>query len=136
VGPGATVVDNSKNNLQLGDFKLEASAEYRFGLYKWFKGALFVDAGNVWNIRKLPSQPDAEFELSDFYKEIAVGAGAGVRADFQFFVIRFDVGFKLYDPSFPVEDRWRISKYQENFRLPKEQRYSIYNINLAIGYPF
>lgn len=136
VGPGATVINNSKNNLQLGDFKLEASAEYRFGLYKWFKGALFVDAGNVWNLKKLPSQPDAEFQISDFYKEIAVGAGAGIRADFQFFVIRFDVGFKLYDPSFPVEDRWRVSKYQENFKLPKDQRYSIYNINLAIGYPF
>lgn len=136
LGPGGQYVDRNKNNLQLGDIKIEANIEYRFGLYKWFKGAVFVDAGNIWNLKKLASQPNANFKIGSFYKEIAVGAGAGIRADFQFFVIRFDVGFPFYDPIYAQEERWRLNKYEFKRKSPDTKAYFPYNINLAIGYPF
>lgn len=136
IGPGATVLDRSTNLLQLGDIKIEANAEYRFGLYRWFKGALFVDAGNVWNLKRLASNPEANFKISSFYKEIAVGAGAGVRADFQFFVIRFDVGFQFYDPSQPEQSRWLLNQYKVGTKRNGLTTFVPYNINLAIGYPF
>ncbi|MEI6310965.1 MAG: BamA/TamA family outer membrane protein [Bacteroidota bacterium] len=136
LGPGSTLVDKNKNVLQLGNIKIEANAEYRFGLYRWFKGALFVDAGNIWNLRRLPSQPEANFSLSRFYKEIAVGAGAGIRADFQFFVIRFDVGFRLYDPTFVENERWQLPYYKFGNKKTNTKAYLPFNLNLAIGYPF
>ena len=136
LGPGGEYVDRTKNNLQLGDIKLEANIEYRFGLYKWFKGAVFVDAGNIWSLKRLASQPNANFKINNFYKEIAVGAGGGIRADFQFFVIRFDVGFPFYDPIYKQEDRWRLSKYEIKSKIPNTKAYFPYYINLAIGYPF
>jgi outer membrane protein assembly factor BamA len=136
VGPGSysdeLTIANSPNSLQLGDMKLEANLEYRFNMYKWFKGAVFADAGNVWNIRKKAELPNGEFNINRFYKEIAVGLGAGIRADFQFFVIRFDVGFPLYDPRYPEDERLvQFSKKPYNTR-----GYFPLNINLGIGYPF
>lgn len=136
IGPGGSSDSFSRSNavtsLQLGDMKLELNLEYRFNLYRWFKGAIFADAGNVWNVRKKPELKNAEFNINRFYKEIAIGVGAGIRADFQFFVIRFDSGFPLYDP-----------RYAENERLVQFSKkpfgtkgYFPINFNLGIGYPF
>lgn len=136
VGPGATPVNRNVNVLQLGDIKLEANIEYRFGLYKWFKGALFADAGNIWNMRRLASLPQGHFQFNRFYKEIALGTGVGVRADFQFFVIRFDVGFSLYDPVYEEGERWQLSSYRIGNKKRGIKTNIPYNINLAIGYPF
>ena len=112
--------------------KLELNLEYRFNLYRWFKGAIFADAGNVWNVRKKSEQKNAEFNINRFYKEIAIGVGAGIRADFQFFVIRFDLGFPLYDPRYPATERL-VQFSKKPFGT---KGYFPVNFNLGIGYPF
>ena len=136
IGPGSSSdsfsLSNSVTALQLGDMKLELNLEYRFNLYRWFKGAIFADAGNVWNVRKKSEQKNAEFNINRFYKEIAIGVGAGIRADFQFFVIRFDLGFPLYDPRYPATERL-VQFSKKPFGT---KGYFPVNFNLGIGYPF
>lgn len=125
LGPGA-LPDSLNLQDQFGDIKLEFNLEYRFDIYRWFKGALFADAGNVWLIKKDEDRPGGLFQFKDFYKEFAVGAGVGVRLDFSFFVIRFDVATPFHDPGRPENDRWAIKYFQ----------WSDVNLNLGIGYPF
>lgn len=125
LGPGA-LPDSLNLQDQFGDIKLELNLEYRFDIYRWFKGALFADAGNVWLIKKDEDRPGGLFEFKDFYKELALGAGVGIRLDFSFFVIRFDVATPFHDPGRPVNDRWAIKYF----------KWSDVNLNLGIGYPF
>lgn len=105
---------------QTGDFKLEFNGEYRFDLISVLEGALFVDAGNVWSWQEL-DRPGAKISWN-FLDEIAIGAGAGGRLDFSYFIIRLDVGWKIRYPYAIDGQRWFA------FRSP--------NYNLAIGYPF
>ena len=125
LGPGA-LPDSLNLQDQFGDIKLELNLEYRFDIYRWFKGAIFADAGNVWLIKKDEDRPGGLFEFKDFYKELALGAGVGVRLDFSFFIIRFDVATPFHDPGRPENDRWAIKDFQ----------WSDVNLNLGIGYPF
>ncbi len=111
---------------QTGDIKLEMNAEIRFDIYKWLKGAVFADAGNVWLIRK-DTRTLGEFNFKRFWSEFAVDAGAGLRLDFNFFVIRFDYGFPLRDPRRLEGKRWQFKDGQA-FKTGQFQ--------LAIGYPF
>ncbi len=111
---------------QTGDIKLEMNAEIRFDIYKWIKGAVFVDAGNVWLIRK-DTRTNGEFNINRFWSEFAVDAGAGLRLDFNFFCIRFDYGFPLRDPRRVEGKRWQFQNGQA-FKTGQFQ--------LAIGYPF
>lgn len=111
---------------QTGDIKLEMNAEIRFDIYRWFKGAVFADAGNVWTIRR-DNRLNGEFNFGRFWKEFAVAAGAGIRLDFNFFVIRLDYGFPLRDPRRVEGKRWQFENAQA-FRTGQFQ--------LAIGYPF
>ncbi len=111
---------------QTGDIKLEMNAEIRFDIYKWIKGALFADAGNVWLIRK-DTRLNGEFNIKRFWSEFAVDAGAGLRLDFSYFQIRFDYGFPLRDPRRVIGDRWQFKNAQA-FKTGQFQ--------LAIGYPF
>lgn len=136
VGPGG-YVDTSAYNVetgqksnvgffnQTGDIKLEMNAEFRFDIYKWLKGAVFMDAGNVWTVRK-DTRENGSFAFDRFWKEFAVDAGAGIRLDFNFFVIRFDYGFPLRDPRKNESNRWLFQNAQ--FRKGQFQ--------LAINYPF
>ena len=125
LGPGS--LPESLNLLdQFGDIKLEFNLEYRFDIYRWFKGALFADAGNVWLIKKDIDRPGGLFKFKNFYKEFALGAGVGVRLDFSFFIIRFDVATPFHDPGLPENDRWAIKYFQ----------WKEVNLNLGIGYPF
>ncbi len=110
---------------QTGDIKLEINAELRFDIYKWLKGAVFVDAGNVWTIKK-DTRTNGNFEINRFWKEFAVNAGVGARLDFNFFVIRLDYGFPFRDPRKVSGNRWLF----ENAQFRKGQ------FQLAIGYPF
>ena len=93
VGPGTYYQNNDNRGfLQLGgDIKLEMNAEYRFNIYRFFKGALFADAGNVWLLKSNPANTGSPFSFSGFYNEIAVGAGVGLRIDVSFFILRFDL---------------------------------------------
>ncbi|MCW5907059.1 MAG: BamA/TamA family outer membrane protein [Chitinophagales bacterium] len=136
VGPGGYVDSTAynpetgeKKNIgffnQTGDIKLELNAEFRFDIYKWLKGALFMDAGNVWTLRK-DARTNGNFAFNRFWKEFALDVGAGLRLDFNFFVIRLDYGFPLRDPRKSDGDRWLF----ENAQFRKGQ------FQLAIGYPF
>jgi outer membrane protein assembly factor BamA len=106
--------------------QFEANVEYRFPVYKIVNGAFFVDAGNIWLSKPDPNKPLGDFQLNRFYKEIAIGSGLGVRADFSFFIIRLDASIKIRDPSRAVNDRWMFS------HMP----FKTTVVNFGIGYPF
>lgn len=111
---------------QTGDIKLEMNVEIRFDIYKWLKGAIFADAGNVWLMRK-DARTNGEFNIKRFWNEFAVDAGAGLRLDFNFFCIRFDYGFPFRDPRRTEATRWQFKN---------GQAFTNGQFQLAIGYPF
>ena len=84
---------------QCGDISLILSLEYRNKLFWVFEGAVFIDAGNIWTIKDYPNQPGGMFRLKSFYKEIAAAYGIGLRMDFTYFLLRFDLGFKAHNPA-------------------------------------
>ncbi len=134
LGPGS-MSDSLKAGIdQVGDIKLEFNIEYRFDIIKLLEGALFVDAGNIWLLRKDEERPNAEFKFDRFYKEIALGAGAGIRFNFGFMLIRFDFGFRIYDPGLPEKNRWVFNNAAYLKTLPS--RYNYFTFNLGINYPF
>lgn len=131
LGPGAySTGDRYPNNV--GDFKLEANIEYRFKLFWLLEGALFMDAGNVWNINKYEDREGTKLNR-DFYKQIAIGTGLGLRLDVNFFLLRFDLGIKMRDPSLPRGERFLWGNKDWSFK-DVAFRQSVFNI--AIGYPF
>lgn len=119
------------------DIQLEGNAEYRFDIFQvygyWLRGALFTDVGNVW-IRK-SDEPEFKygvFNVSRLYTDIAVAGGAGLRLDFRYFLLRFDLGWRLKDPLY-ASDAWNKSSddgwfIKDNMRTPSFQ--------FGIGYPF
>jgi outer membrane protein assembly factor BamA len=135
VGPGTYhQKDTTYQFLQLGgDIKLEMNAEYRFGIYKFLKGALFVDAGNVWLQKSDPSTTGTPFLFSSFMNELAVGAGVGLRVDVSFFILRFDVAMPLREPWLPENQRWVTNKIDFGSSTWRSQNLLL---NIAIGYPF
>ncbi|MDR3652583.1 MAG: BamA/TamA family outer membrane protein [Paludibacter sp.] len=135
LGPG-TYLQNTHTNafLQLGgDIKLETNAEYRFGIYRFVKGALFVDAGNVWLQKSNAENIGTPFAASTFMNELAVGAGVGLRFDVSFFVLRFDVAMPLRKPWLPDNQKWVVN--QINFGSGTWRSDNLV-LNIAIGYPF
>lgn len=136
VGPG-TYFQNADTLglLQLGgDIKLEMNAEYRFGIYRFFKGALFVDAGNVWLQKSNPSDLGTPFRFSGFMNELAVGAGVGMRIDVSFFILRFDLAMPLRKLP-ELEDNFRWVTNEINFGSSAWRSDNLV-LNVAIGYPF
>jgi outer membrane protein insertion porin family len=135
VGPGTHFQDgDTRGFLQLGgDIKFEANGEYRFSIYRFFKGAIFVDAGNVWLHKSSPASLGSPFLFSKFMNEIAVGAGAGVRFEVSFFLLRFDLAFPLRKPWFEDNHRW-VTK-QIDFSSSAWRKDNLI-LNVAIGYPF
>ena len=121
IGPGSyrpVAADNVNNYYdQVGDLRLEGNLEYRQDLFPYVKGAVFVDAGNIWLVNDDPNRPGGQFNPSTFLQQLAVGAGAGIRIDVQFFVIRFDYAIPL----------------RANYGTPDDKAG---RLNLAIGYPF
>ena len=132
LGPGAYV---PASNLveQPGSILLESSLEYRFKLFQLFgqmNGAFFIDAGNVWNMTQGGTDPTTQFRLSDFYNQIAVGTGFGLRWDFNFFLLRLDLATKVINPANPVNQKWVLPQTSfEGGQNPIE-------FNIGIGYPF
>ncbi|HMG93660.1 MAG TPA: BamA/TamA family outer membrane protein [Chryseolinea sp.] len=131
---------------------LEACVEFRQKLFGFVNGALFIDAGNVWNLRPLNREVEdgtivqdksSQFIIDRFYREIGIGTGFGLRFDFSFLILRFDVGMKVYDPARDKGERFVLDKVRfwkpyatssgdgsyYNFREPV-----IYNV--GIGFPF
>jgi len=135
VGPG-TFNQNaiSQGFLQVGgDVKLEMNTEYRFGIYRFLKGALFVDAGNVWLLKSDSLKMGTAFSSSTFMKEIAVGTGLGLRIDVSFFILRFDLAFPLR--KLLVDEKYHWVANQIDFRSPTWRKNNLI-LNVAIGYPF
>jgi hypothetical protein len=126
LGPGSYQDTQDVRFDRYGDIKLEANAEYRFTIYRFWKGALFADAGNVWFMKENPQFPGGEFQLDRFHRDLAIGLGAGIRLDFDFFILRVDAAFPVRDPSFPSGNRW----------ITSWPGFSDWNFNLGIGYPF
>lgn len=118
LGPGALFnPDNSVD--RLGDIRLELNLEYRFAFTKIFKSAVFVDAGNIWNLNSV--QPEANFYFNTFAQQLAVASGVGLRLDFDFFLFRLDVGY-------PIKQAYHTNIWSFYWNQP--------NFNLGIGYPF
>ena len=122
LGPGSSETTNEFNEANL---KFALSLEQRFNIFGDLNGALFIDAGNIWNVLDNVEEDRATFNNFDSLKDIAIGSGFGLRYDFSFFVFRFDIGFKTYDPSYRDKNRW-LNDY--NFAN------AVYNI--GINYPF
>lgn len=129
IGPGSYHPVETKYSYldQTGDIKLEGNVEYRFKIYERFRGALFLDAGNVWLLKKEEQRPGGEFRVKGLPKEIALGTGFGLRYDFSYIVIRADLGIPIHAP----------------YATGKSGYYNITGsfwkglvLNLAIGYPF
>ena len=135
VGPGTYFQDTGKRGfLQMGgDVKLEANAEYRFNIWSYFKGALFVDAGNVWLLKSNPANTGSPFMFSKFINEMAVGAGMGLRIDVSFFILRFDLAIPLRKPWLEENNRWVANEI--NFGSSAWRNDNLV-LNVAIGYPF
>jgi outer membrane protein assembly factor BamA len=130
LGPGSFLAARTGSRWypnSVGDFKLAANVEYRFKLFWLLEGALFVDAGNVWNINRTEDRPGARL-TSEFYKQIAVGTGAGLRVNANYFLLRFDLGIKVKDPTRAAGERFVL--FNKNGGIRK----SVFNV--AIGYPF
>ncbi len=105
LGPGAyidTFYIKHKENIsafyQTGDIKLDMSAEMRFHLLWYFDGALFLDAANVWTLRDDPAREDEDFRWNKFLQQLGIGYGYGIRMDLDYFILRLDLGYKLYNP--------------------------------------
>jgi len=134
IGPGSYIPEEFDDNSyfdQSGDIRLEGNMEYRFPLVPYLKGALFLDAGNVWLMNENEALPGGKFS-SDWWKEIAVGTGLGLRVDIEFFVIRLDLATPLRKPFLPEGKRWGNS-----FNIgSKTWRKENLIFNFAIGYPF
>ena len=85
---------------QTGDMKLNLNLEYRSYLFWKLNGAAFIDAGNIWTLRNYAEQPGGQFNIVTFYKQIAVAYGLGLRLNFDYFILRFDVGMKAINPGY------------------------------------
>ncbi len=144
LGPGSFTEADTNRFFQYpinkGDIKLEGNFEYRFKVIWKLEGAFFVDAGNIWAIRKEDNRPGALFSWDKFYKEIAVGTGLGFRFDFSFLLIRFDFGIKMRDPAIQDGSRWIDFNNKTDYKfLPfnlGDNQKSRLVIQFGIGYPF
>lgn len=121
-----------------GDILLEGSVEIRKKIFGFVEGAVFIDAGNVWTFKPLDdnneNKGNSEFKLNQFYREIGVGTGFGLRFNFSFLILRFDVGIKAYDPARNEGERWVLdmARFFRPYTVNNEP--VIYNI--GIGYSF
>lgn len=121
LGPGSTGGPNEFNE---ANFKLGFNVEYRFNLFAALHSAVFVDVGNIWNVLDSTTDPNARFSSFSDLKELAVGSGFGLRYDFDFFVIRLDLGFKTYDPAYNKREWFKKYNFANSV------------LNVGINYPF
>lgn len=121
LGPGST---NGVNDFNEANFKLAFNAEYRFNILGSLYSALFVDAGNIWNVANSVTDPDAVFNSFSDLSELSIASGFGLRYDVQFFVIRVDLGFKTYNPGEPGQKWFRDYNFANTV------------FNFGINYPF
>ena len=131
LGPGKFKERDGRINFinQTGDLKLDLNVEYRTHLFWKLDGAAFIDAGNIWTLRDYPGQPGGQFRLNTFPQELAASYGLGFRFNFDYFVLRFDLGMKAINPAYETDD-------DEHYPLfyPKFSRDLAFHF--AVGMPF
>lgn len=129
LGPGRYVGKNGNIDFinQTGDIKLDLNIEYRTYLFWKLDGALFVDAGNIWTFRDYKDQPGGQFDITEFYEQLAVSYGLGFRLNFDFFILRFDMGMKAIDPAYVGSAHYPITR-------PRFSR--DFAFHFAVGMPF
>ena len=135
IGPGSylpTIEDQQYFAVIGGDYKLQFNTEVRIPLFAKFSGAVFMDLGNIWTKDTLLFGKAGQLK-KDFYKEIAVAAGLGVRFDAGVILLRADFGFPLRKPYLPDGQRWVIRTIELGDRYWRQQNLIL---NIAIGYPF
>ncbi len=129
LGPGSYKGSGDELNYisHTGDIKLDLNAEYRTHLFWKFKGAAFIDAGNIWNIKKYEGQEEGTFRINRFYKQLAVAYGLGIRLDLDYLILRFDGGMKAVNPMKAGKDKYPILRtdFGRDFAF-----------HFAVGYPF
>ena len=156
---------NNTFNDRTGDIQLEGNFEYRYDIAQLIpnslilKGAFFIDAGNVWNFRN--SKPgggtdSTQFRLKNLYKQLGVAAGTGFRLDFNYFILRFDLGFRFKRPDISANDGWQLpdinfnNLFRRGVKVPdplnpgqtknderyRKWRYENFNFTIGISYPF
>jgi outer membrane protein assembly factor BamA len=131
LGPGKYKERDGRINFinQTGDMKLDLNAELRTHLFWKLGGALFVDACNIWTLRDYDIQSGGRFRLKDFPSQLAVSYGVGIRLNFDYFILRFDLGMKAVNPAYEADD-------EEHYPLlhPKFSRDNAFHF--AVGLPF
>ena len=128
LGPGSSPLpSNVVYPTQLGDMKLEANIELRFPIWGMLHGATFFDAGNIWYIdrKELAYSDSSVFHFNNFYKQLALNTGIGLRLDIKFAILRLDWGIQLHNPNNPEGQRWI-----HNFKWKNT------SLNFGVGYPF
>ncbi|MBQ8157536.1 MAG: BamA/TamA family outer membrane protein [Prevotella sp.] len=130
LGPGSFKEKDGRINFisQTGDMKLDLNAEYRTHLFWKLGGALFVDAGNIWTLRE-NGQEGGLFRFNEFYKQLAASYGVGLRFNFDYFILRFDLGMKAVNPSFRTDD-------SEHYPIIHPRFSRDYAFHFAVGLPF
>ena len=128
LGPGSFVGNNSNTDFMnhCGDIRFIMSAEYRAKLFWIVELGLFMDIGNIWTIRNYPNQERGVFKFNSFYKELAAAYGLGIRLDFNYFLLRFDLGMKAHNPAYGEEPWPLIHPHWGRDRA----------FHFSIGYPF
>ncbi len=129
LGPGSTLSEDSNDDYpnKVGDIKLEANLELRFPVWGNVHGATFLDVGNVWYMSEDSyNDPDGIFHFDNFYKQLGLNTGLGIRIDITFAVLRFDWGDQLHNPNLPAGERWVINKFDWDYT----------SFNFGVGYPF
>ena len=112
---------------QTGDMKLDLNAEYRTHLFWKLDGAIFVDAGNIWTLRDYRDQPGGQFTFRDFPSQIAADYGMGFRFNFDYFIVRFDLGMKAINPAFDEDEHYPL--WHPHFSRD-------FAFHFAVGLPF
>jgi outer membrane protein assembly factor BamA len=130
IGPGGFRGTDGRIDFinQTGDMKLDVNLEYRAKLFWKLHGALFVDAGNIWTLRSYADQPDGQFRFSTFLKQLAASYGLGIRLNFDYFIVRFDMGMKAVNPAYDTEE--------EHFPIAYPRLSRDFAFHFAVGMPF
>lgn len=162
IGPGGNALipyssDGTNFNDRTGDIQLELNSEFRYDIARiipntlTLRGAVFTDIGNVWNTRNSKSDGStdtSQFQFKNFYKQTGISAGTGFRLDFNYFIVRFDLGFRIKRPEiFYQNDGWKLPNINLDDCLKKiftrgtddeyrRWRYENFNFTIGIGYPF
>jgi len=153
LGLGSSLVSDTAKDFRdrYGDMQLEGNVEYRFNIADFSSvkigSAVFVDMGNIWNIYRNDSVPNADFDLRRLWQDWAIGVGTGIRFDFSYFLIRIDFGIKIKDPAqYQLNNGWVIKDFTwKNYLYSVKNQITgqyepatrnNYAFQLGIGLPF